>query len=354
MMGLRFGIWLDFRNPKPWRRDPARLYAETLELATLAEQLGFDDIWTSEHHFVEDGYLSASLATCAAIAVRTTRVRIGTNVLLLPLHDPVRVAEDAATVDLLSGGRLDLGVAVGYRTMEFHRFGVDPSTRGDRMDEALEVLAACLSGPEVSYRGRFYAIERVTTTPRPLQDPMPLLVGALSKRAASRAGRLGTGLLGPELLASSLDEERSARIAIDEFVRQQAVARPGALPDIALGPGFGFVSDDPDRDAGWVVAHLAYRRRLYAEWFTEAGLGREATAGSAMDADFRARFPWILVSPADALARVRSILERYPETTRLFFWAVPPGAPINLAARSLELFAAHVIQPLRDGLSDAT
>lgn len=353
-MAIRFGIWLDFRNPEPWHRDPARLYAETLELAAFAEQLGFDDIWTSEHHFVEDGYLSASLATCAAIAARTTRVRIGTNVLLLPLHDPIRVAEDAATVDLLSGGRLDLGVAVGYRTTEFHRFGVDPSTRGARMDEALEVLRACLSQPEVSYLGRFYTLDRVTTAPRPLQNPMPLLVGALSRRAASRAGRLGTGLLGPELLASTLDEERSARIAIDEFLGQQALVRPGTRADVALGPGFGFLSEDPDRDATWVVPHLAYRRRLYAAWFSEAGLGREATAQSAPDGEFRTRFPWILVSPADALARVRSILERYPEMTRLFFWAVPPGAPIHLAARSLELFAERVIRPLRDGGSVAT
>ncbi len=346
-MGLRFGIWLDFRNPQRWWRDPARLYAETLELAAYAEQLGYDDIWTSEHHFVEDGYLSSSLATCAAIAARTKVARIGTNVLLLPLHDPLRVAEDAGTVDLLSGGRLDLGVAVGYRIEEFVAFGVDRVTRGQRMDEALEVLRRCLTERAVTFEGRFFQLRGVTVSPRPLQDPFPTLVGALSRPAAWRAGHLGTGLLGPELLAPTLDEETTARTVVDVFVQERLSVSPASPLDIALGPGFGFVSDDPERDASWVIPHLAYRRRLYADWFSKAGLAGEPTAEIVDEAAFRLRFPAILVSPDVALSRVKGILERFPETTRLYYWAVPPGAPVELAARSLELFARHVISAFR-------
>src|SRR3990172_3443088 len=96
---ISFGLWYDFRNPPQWRRDFAGLYAETLEHIEYAEQLGFDNIWTSEHHFIEDGYSPSLLPICAAIAAKTTRVRIGTNILLLLLHDPLRVAEDATTVD---------------------------------------------------------------------------------------------------------------------------------------------------------------------------------------------------------------------------------------------------------------
>ena len=155
-------------------------------MAVRAEELGFDDIWTSEHHLVDDGYLSSSLVTCAAIAVRTKRVRVGTNVLLLPLHDPIRVAEDAATVDLLSGGRLDLGVAVGYRTTEYTTFGVDRASRGIRMDETVQVIRGLLSNPQFEFDGRFYRVPTAALSPRPIQRPFPVLIGALSKVAARR------------------------------------------------------------------------------------------------------------------------------------------------------------------------
>ena len=118
-MTLRFGVLWPFRNPE-WARVPwEELYRSHLELITDSEQMGFDDAWLTEHHFIDDGYSPSLLPIGAAIAARTRRLRIGTFLLLLPLHNPVRIAEDTATLDLISGGRFDLGVGLGYRPGEF-------------------------------------------------------------------------------------------------------------------------------------------------------------------------------------------------------------------------------------------
>jgi alkanesulfonate monooxygenase SsuD/methylene tetrahydromethanopterin reductase-like flavin-dependent oxidoreductase (luciferase family) len=102
---LRFGLWYDFRNPPQWRQPSDRLYREILDQIAWGENNGFDDVWLSEHHFIEDGYLPSILPVAAAIAARTNRIRIVSGVLLVPFHNPVRLAEDIATVDVISGGR---------------------------------------------------------------------------------------------------------------------------------------------------------------------------------------------------------------------------------------------------------
>ena len=108
-----FGLWYDFRNPEPWQIDFEQFYAERLDQIERAETMGFDSVWLTEHHFCDDGYTPSPLVIHAAIAARTQRMRLGTNLMLLPIADPVRMAEDAATLSLISGGRFDLG-AVSY------------------------------------------------------------------------------------------------------------------------------------------------------------------------------------------------------------------------------------------------
>jgi alkanesulfonate monooxygenase SsuD/methylene tetrahydromethanopterin reductase-like flavin-dependent oxidoreductase (luciferase family) len=189
-MELGFGIITCQRYPGDPRSD-AELYADALDLAVLAEELGFDSVWVSEHHFVDDGYLPASLPLCAAIAARTTRVRIGTGLLLMPLHDPLRIAEDAAVVDLLSGGRLILGLGLGWREEEFEGFGVPLRDRVRRLEQAVAVLRGAWAGEVVSSVG-----SAVRVTPRPAHPAgPPIWIGAWAEAAVRRAGRLADGFV---------------------------------------------------------------------------------------------------------------------------------------------------------------
>ena len=128
-MTLRFGLLWPFRNPEWARVEWDALYRSHLDLIVESERMGFDEAWLTEHHFVDDGYSPSLLPIGAAIAARTQRIRIGTFLLLLPLHNPVRVAEDTATLDLISGGRFDLGVGLGYRKGEFDDQGIPARER---------------------------------------------------------------------------------------------------------------------------------------------------------------------------------------------------------------------------------
>lgn len=140
MTGPTLGIMHDFRKPSFDERSYNHYYAEALEEVAEADRLGFDTVWMSEHHFSGDGFLPSPLVMAAAIAARTRRIRIGTSIMVLPLHHPLRVAEDAAVVDLISGGRLILGVAAGYTEAEFAGFGIDRKQRASRLEEGVDII----------------------------------------------------------------------------------------------------------------------------------------------------------------------------------------------------------------------
>ena len=144
-MNLRFGVLWPFRNPShnkvPWEH----LYKSHLDLIADSEAMGFEDAWLTEHHFVDDGYSPSLLPIAAAVSQRTTRMRIGTFLVLAPLHNPVRLAEDTATVDLMSNGRFDLGVGLGYRRKEFSDQGISHTERGGRLQEGMAIVQKLLS-----------------------------------------------------------------------------------------------------------------------------------------------------------------------------------------------------------------
>lgn len=148
---IRFGLWYDFRNPVPWRQPSDRLYREILDQIAWADNNGFDDVWLSEHHFIEDGYLPSILPIAAAVAARTKEIRIISGVLLMPFHNPVRLAEDIAVVDVMSGGRLELGVGVGFKHEEFESFGVPFKERGARTNQSLEIIRRLFGGETVTF-----------------------------------------------------------------------------------------------------------------------------------------------------------------------------------------------------------
>ena len=143
---VNFGLWYDFRNPDPWAMPAERFHAQALDQIAAAEDLGFDSVWLTEHHFTDDGYTPSPLVLAGAIGARTTRMRIGTNLMILPLQDPIRIAEDAATLSLITGGRFDLGVGGGYRQLEFDQFGRDLRHRPSLMEVAVEIIRRAWRG----------------------------------------------------------------------------------------------------------------------------------------------------------------------------------------------------------------
>jgi hypothetical protein len=148
---LNVGLLFPFRNPPAWRKPFADFYADQLAQTRIAEELGYDEIWLTEHHFAEDGYSPAILPIAAAIAAITKYIRIGTYLVLLPLHNAVRVAEDAATIDIISNGRFDLGLGQGYAPGEFAAYGVDRKTRAGRLEEGIEVIRGAWTKDDFSF-----------------------------------------------------------------------------------------------------------------------------------------------------------------------------------------------------------
>src|SRR5229473_342565 len=179
---IRFGLWYDFRNPAQWRQPADRFYREILDQIAWGENNGFDDVWLSEHHFIEDGYLPSMLPAAAAIAARTKRIRIPLGVLLMPFHNPVRLAEDIAVVDAISGGRFELGVGVGYKVEEFEGFAVPFNERGGRTNEALDIIRKLLDGERSPSRANSSRSTRSSSRPSRSRNRIRRLGSAASHR----------------------------------------------------------------------------------------------------------------------------------------------------------------------------
>ena len=178
---IRFGLWYDFRNPLQWSQSPDRLYREILEQIAWGENNGFDDVWLSEHHFIEDGYLPSILPVAAAIAARTNRIRIVSGVLLVPFHNPIRLAEDIATVDVISGGRFELGVGIGFKREEFEGFGVPFKERGARTNQSLEIIRRALAGETVTFKSEFFEFQNIKVTPMRIRLVRAAIVAATGR-----------------------------------------------------------------------------------------------------------------------------------------------------------------------------
>jgi alkanesulfonate monooxygenase SsuD/methylene tetrahydromethanopterin reductase-like flavin-dependent oxidoreductase (luciferase family) len=219
----RIGIRYDLRasGPPPGGAELARRYAAILAHAEAAERCGVDVLWVAERPFVRGALLPAAFPLCAALAERTTRARIATGAVPLPLHHPLRVAEDAATLDVLSGGRFELGVGLGEHAEGFDGFGVPIHERAGRFEEALDLVRRAWAGEAVGGTGGHFEIAPVTVYPRPTQRPHPpLWIAAAAEAAVRRAARLGTGLL-----TDSLDAARRFVAAWAEAGREPAAAR---------------------------------------------------------------------------------------------------------------------------------
>jgi probable F420-dependent oxidoreductase len=334
---LHFGLCYDFRNPPQWHRPYERLYAETLEQIVWAEQHGFDNIWLNEHHLCEDGYAPSVLPIAAAIAARTRTIRIGSAVMDLPFHNPIRVAEDAATVDVISGGRFELGVGLGYRVEEFESFGIPKAERGRRANEALEIIRCLLEGETVTFEGKYFQVYKAKIAPPPVQRPrLPIWVGGLSTAAVQRAAKHADGFMGvagpsPELFGQYVDALK-------------ALGKPTTNLRVAGGPFMLIPSEDPEKTWREAAPHVLYQMNLYAEWLEKSGM--PILPHLRDEAHLREVGLLNVVDVDTCIATIRGFASAVP-LTHFYSLTLPPGMPPSWIQPHLELFANKVIPAFR-------
>jgi probable F420-dependent oxidoreductase len=316
-------------------------YRETLDLVRLAEALGFDSAWVSEHHGSSDGYLPSLLPMLAALAAATERMTIGTGVVLTPLHDPLRLAEDAAVVDQLSDGRLILGLGLGWREEEFRMFGVSTADRGARTEETIEVLRRAWTGRRFSFEGRVVRYDRVKVTPPAArQSGIPIYLGGDAEPAMRRAGRLADGYI------SSSDPEELPELVSRFDQAARAAGRDPHVLGIALTLN-AFVSREGD---AWDIARTGVIHQLgvYTAWDEGADTPeRDELVNVPPDEDVLQRSTF--AGTPDHVARaLRPFVDEYGgRNLHLIVRLHYPGMDFDTAARAVELFGEEVMPALK-------
>ena len=325
---MRFGLFsVADHYPRELPRTSDQLFGELLDQVQAAEELGFESFWIAEHHFHEYGGIPSPPVWLAAAAVRTRRIRLGAAVVVLPFRNPLLVAEEYAMVDVLSGGRLNLGAGSGYLQHEFAGFGLDPGDKRERFDEALDVVLKAWTGERFSYRGRFHTVRDVQLNVVPLQKPRPpVWIAVLRNEAAAQVGKKGF----PVMMIPYATTEHIAELAETVTAFRDAFAEGGGDPRDATVP-FGlhtYVSDSfPSATAEARPAMDRYvRTRLYA---------RQRPYETLVDKHLIA-----FGGPEDVIRVAR----RYEQAGLTDFLAIMNFGGLEHASvlRSMELMARHV------------
>jgi alkanesulfonate monooxygenase SsuD/methylene tetrahydromethanopterin reductase-like flavin-dependent oxidoreductase (luciferase family) len=325
-----FGIWTELRPGNGRQPDPG-FYAERLEEAVLAEQLGLAAVWGSEHHAVEDGHLSQQFPFLAAVAARTSRVRLGTGVLLLPLYRPREVAEQAGVVDLLAGGRLILGFGGGWVEREFDAFGVDRSRRGALLEEKLPRLRRALADGALDDGPAGTDLPVGPRSPQP--GGPPLYLGGTAPRALDRVARLADGWF-------ALAHFRWQKTAEAWPALAEALERAGRPADgfpVVVGVHLR-VTDDPERTwATELAPAIAYQLDRYGDWATD----RDQPRPDPIDPGRLKRSAVFCDTAEGVVAALAQFQEQLP-FTHVSLWSRPPGVSHEAACENLERVAREV------------
>ena len=308
-------------------------YQDALEEVVRGEELGFDSVWMEEHHSVVNHYWPSPLPVLAGFATRTSRVTLGTDILVAAFYHPVRLAEDIALLDVMSGGRVVLGAAIGYKPDEFTLYGVELEKRGARFEEQLAIVKGLWTQDTFSFRGTYYQVEG-TLEPKPIAKPHPpIWIGGWGEITLRRAATLGDNWIpGPTAALPRLLEGKK------QFLANRRAA--GLTAPISEWPlTRDVIIADTDREARELAERhimVSYRKEYAGGWrhpFIDASI--------ATDLDTVKKDRFLIGSPEQVIKDLRPFVEQYGMThliCRLFF----PGMPHRHIMHELELIAREV------------
>ena len=328
---LRFGVMYDCRHVPGGDMTMTDVYAATIEQAVLADELGFDHVWFTEHHFLEDGYLPAFQPLAGAIAARTQQIRISNDIALLPLYHPIRLAEELAVLDQISNGRMEFGIGMGYVPKEFDAFGVPLRNRVSMTDEAIEILRLAWGEGPFSFKGKRYNLSNIDVHPKPVQPGgPPLWIAAMKEPGALRAARFGTNLLPQGRREEVLDPWRDAVNAKGEDPDDYRV---GIIRSV-------YVTDDRERDWPKIREAERFRMGVYGSFMAETpdDYGWGSSDGIPQN---------VIVGDATQVTQEISEFINTYGITDIATSGLPPGIEPEFMAANLERLASEVIPNLR-------
>lgn len=286
--------------------------------AKRAEDGGFDTLWAHEHHSQQMMYPDPLMAL-AALASATDRVKLGTNMLLLPIHHPLRVAQAGAMVDVLSGGRLVLGVAAGYAPTDLAAFGVEPGSRRKRMEEGLTLIKRVWEEETVDFEGEHTRLEGFELFPRPVQRPRPqIYMGALADRAIRRAARFADGYV---MSAGSTIEEAAERASFYRAAERELGANPQDRLPLAINRIVHVVGSRKEREEALPIFAGGFLS-FYDRW------------------------------GHDDIRRLESDERRYEEAARAHFIFGEPSSCIEQIQRYEDIGVGHIACMMSFGVRD--
>lgn len=328
---LSFGYLYDFRNPPQWQRSWTDLYAETLDVISWSETVGFTGAWVPEHHNSADGYQPAPNVALAAIAARTKTLRLGSAIAVAPLYHPVRFAEEAAVLDIISGGRADVALAIGYRRSEYDAFGLDFSKRGSIFDEFLYIVSQLWAGKTVTYEGQHFNVKGAKIMPPPSQGRIPLYIGGFTDRAVARVAKYADGYFGNAELCELYAE------------KLRAEGKETAKAGIRIPGLFYAVADDPEKAMEELAPFYHHANNSYGVWKAEDNaLGIEAAGLKSMSLEeFKKSGILEIDTPNNAIKKFKNLQTR--TNAEHFMMMMPPGLPAERFTEYAQLFADKVI-----------
>jgi alkanesulfonate monooxygenase SsuD/methylene tetrahydromethanopterin reductase-like flavin-dependent oxidoreductase (luciferase family) len=329
---MKFSYLISFRNPSELSKlASADFYAAMFEQIEFLDRAGFETIWTTEHHFVDDGYLSSVMPMMAAIAARTRRIKVGSFVLLAPFYHPLRLAEDAALIDVISNGRLRLGIGVGYRHEEFEIFQIPRNERLGRTLEAIEIMRRAWTGDRFDFEGKHFSFRNARVLPKPVSPKGPeLLWGGMNPASIKRCARLDFGFA-CNLGAAEIKQFHEALRELGKDPASYNVVNSTAV----------YVAESEDQAWNEIAPGLLYQMELYGKWLGEGGI---ETSSFRPEPD-ALRKSAILGPPKQVIEQLRHFLAGHP-ATELTLSMQQPGLDPKLAMRSLQRFATEVLPAL--------